>query len=96
MTGPIIEAANVSKIFGSGPARVQALNDVNLTLNGGKLTVLMGPSGGSTGSVSGATEPAGLYTQAGRTDGSVRSSKRSTACIRPTLPSEITSEIGRP
>jgi putative ABC transport system ATP-binding protein len=45
MTGPIIEAANVSKVFGSGPARVQALNDVNLTLNGGKLTVLMGPSG---------------------------------------------------
>ena len=45
MTGPIIEAANVSKIFGSGPARVQALKDVNLTLNGGELTVLMGPSG---------------------------------------------------
>jgi putative ABC transport system ATP-binding protein len=45
MTGPIIEAMNVSKIFGSGPARVQALTDVNLTLNGGKLTVLMGPSG---------------------------------------------------
>ena len=45
MTEPIIEAANVSKIFGSGPARVQALKDVNLTLNGGKLTVLMGPSG---------------------------------------------------
>jgi putative ABC transport system ATP-binding protein len=45
MTEPIIAAANVSKTFGSGPARVQALNDVNLTLNGGKLTVLMGPSG---------------------------------------------------
>ena len=45
MTGSIIEAANVSKILGSGPARVQALKDVNLTLNGGELTVLMGPSG---------------------------------------------------
>ena len=45
MTDPIIEAANVSKSFGSGPARVLALNDVNLTLDGGKLTVLMGPSG---------------------------------------------------
>jgi putative ABC transport system ATP-binding protein len=45
MTGPIIEAANVSRVFGRGPARVQALNDVNLTLNGGELTVLMGPSG---------------------------------------------------
>src|SRR5207344_1540037 len=45
MTGPVIEAANVSKSFGSGPARVQALKNVNLTLDGGKLTVLMGPSG---------------------------------------------------
>jgi putative ABC transport system ATP-binding protein len=45
MTGPIIEAANVSKSFGSGPVRVLALNDVNLTLDGGQLTVLMGPSG---------------------------------------------------
>jgi putative ABC transport system ATP-binding protein len=45
MNGPVIKAANVSKIFGSGPALVQALRDVNLTLNGGELTVLMGPSG---------------------------------------------------
>jgi putative ABC transport system ATP-binding protein len=45
MSGPVIEAANVSKIFGSGPALVQALKDVNLTLSGGELTVLMGPSG---------------------------------------------------
>ena len=45
MSGPIIEAANVSKLLGSGAARVQALKDVNLTLNGGELTVLMGPSG---------------------------------------------------
>jgi putative ABC transport system ATP-binding protein len=45
MTEPIIEAANVSKIFGTGPARVQALKDVGLTLSSGKLTILMGPSG---------------------------------------------------
>jgi len=45
MTGPVIQAANVSKILGSGPAQVQALKDVNLALNGGELTVLMGPSG---------------------------------------------------
>ena len=45
MTEPIIEAANVSKIFGTGPARVQALKDVSLTLRSGKLTILMGPSG---------------------------------------------------
>ncbi len=45
MTECVIEAANVGKSFGDGPARVQALKDVNLTLNGGELTVLMGPSG---------------------------------------------------
>jgi putative ABC transport system ATP-binding protein len=45
MTESVIEAANVSKSFGSGPARVQALRDIDLSLNGGELTVLMGPSG---------------------------------------------------
>ena len=40
MTGSIIEARNVSKVLGNGPARVQALKDVSLTLNGGELTVL--------------------------------------------------------
>jgi putative ABC transport system ATP-binding protein len=45
MTGPIIEAANLSKILGTGPGRVQALKDVSLTLSSGKLTILMGPSG---------------------------------------------------
>jgi putative ABC transport system ATP-binding protein len=45
MTEPVIEAANVSKSYGSGPARVQALKDLNLTLNGGELKVLIGPSG---------------------------------------------------
>jgi putative ABC transport system ATP-binding protein len=45
MTEPIIEAVNLSKILGAGPARVQALKDVSLTLSRGKLTILMGPSG---------------------------------------------------
>ncbi len=45
MTEPIIEATNVSKVLGSGPAKVQALKGVSITLKGGKLTVLMGPSG---------------------------------------------------
>ena len=45
MTSVIIEAENVSKRFGNGAASVQALKDVNLNLVGGKLTVLMGPSG---------------------------------------------------
>ncbi len=45
MTEPIIEATNVSKVLGSGPAKVQALKGVSITLKGGKLTVLIGPSG---------------------------------------------------
>ena len=45
MSNPIIEAANVSKTLGSGPAQVRALKDVSVSLYGGKLTVLMGPSG---------------------------------------------------
>jgi putative ABC transport system ATP-binding protein len=45
MTEPFIEAEHVSKIYGSGSTRVEALKDVNLALAGGELTVLMGPSG---------------------------------------------------
>jgi putative ABC transport system ATP-binding protein len=45
MTEPIIEAVNVSKVLGTGPARVQALKDVSLNLASGELTILMGPSG---------------------------------------------------
>jgi putative ABC transport system ATP-binding protein len=45
MTGPIIEACKVSKIFGRGPTRVEALKNVDLVLGGGELTVLIGPSG---------------------------------------------------
>jgi putative ABC transport system ATP-binding protein len=45
MTTPIIEAADLNMFYGDGPARVQALKDVNLTIRSGELTVLMGPSG---------------------------------------------------
>ena len=45
MTSSILEAVNVSKVLGTGPARVQALKNVSLTLKGGNLTVLIGPSG---------------------------------------------------
>jgi putative ABC transport system ATP-binding protein len=45
MTEPIIEAHNVSKTLGAGPAQVEALKRVDLALNGGELTVLMEPSG---------------------------------------------------
>jgi len=45
MTGPIIEARNLTKLFGRGHAQVRALRSVSLSLAGGKLTLLMGPSG---------------------------------------------------
>jgi putative ABC transport system ATP-binding protein len=45
MTSFLLEADHVSKVLGSGPARVCAVKNVSLALNGGNLTVLMGPSG---------------------------------------------------
>jgi putative ABC transport system ATP-binding protein len=40
-----MEALNVEKVLGTGPAQVRALKGVSLTLRGGELTLLMGPSG---------------------------------------------------
>jgi putative ABC transport system ATP-binding protein len=45
MTEPIVEAKNISKVLGSGAGEVRALKNIDLSLSGGKLTVLMGPSG---------------------------------------------------
>lgn len=45
MNNLILEAANISKTLGKGAGRVQALNDITLSLSGGELTMLMGPSG---------------------------------------------------
>ena len=42
---PIVEARGISKTLGTGAGQVQAVNSIELTLNGGELTVLMGPSG---------------------------------------------------
>ncbi len=45
MTEPVIEAADIVKIFGDGAGQMQALKGVSLALAGGQLTLLMGPSG---------------------------------------------------
>jgi len=42
---PAIEARNVSKVLGAGAGQVRALKNIDLSIAGGKLTVLMGPSG---------------------------------------------------
>lgn len=41
----IVEVANVSKHFGEGDARVDALKDVDLTVRAGDVVALLGPSG---------------------------------------------------
>jgi putative ABC transport system ATP-binding protein len=42
---PMLEVANVSKSYGEGPARVDALIDIDLTVYPGELVAIMGPSG---------------------------------------------------
>jgi putative ABC transport system ATP-binding protein len=42
---PVIEARKVSKVLGAGAGQVRALKNIDLSITGGKLTVLMGPSG---------------------------------------------------
>jgi putative ABC transport system ATP-binding protein len=41
----VLELRQVSKIYGSGPSEVQALSDVNLSVERGELVAVMGPSG---------------------------------------------------
>ncbi|UJZ88025.1 ABC transporter ATP-binding protein [Heyndrickxia coagulans] len=42
---PILEARNVSKVYGSGRTQVTALDNVSLQLNAGECVILMGTSG---------------------------------------------------
>jgi putative ABC transport system ATP-binding protein len=41
----MLELRQVSKVYGSGPAEVQALRKVDLSVAGGELVAVMGPSG---------------------------------------------------
>lgn len=41
----MLELRGVSKVYGSGPAEVQALQDVNLSVDRGEMVAVMGPSG---------------------------------------------------
>ncbi len=45
MSRTIIEFRSVSKTYGSGPARVDALLDVDLAVTSGEFVAIMGPSG---------------------------------------------------
>jgi putative ABC transport system ATP-binding protein len=44
-TGSVVDIAGLDHWFGEGPARKQALFDIDLKLDRGSFTVLMGPSG---------------------------------------------------
>lgn len=41
----LYEINNISKIYGSGAGATEALKNINLTIDEGKLTVILGPSG---------------------------------------------------
>ncbi len=45
MNNPIIKINNVAKIYDTGKVSVAALKEINLTVNSGELTAIIGPSG---------------------------------------------------
>ena len=45
MSEPVLDAVGIVKYLGRGAGQVQALKGVNLSLRGGELVLLMGPSG---------------------------------------------------
>jgi putative ABC transport system ATP-binding protein len=78
MTETVMEAVDVVKVLGRGPAQVQALRGVSLALAGGELTLLIGPSGsGKT------TLLSILGCMLSPTSGTVRVCGQSTAKMRP-------------
>ncbi len=42
---PVAQAFGLTKVYGDGPARVTALDDVSVEFDRGRLTAIMGPSG---------------------------------------------------
>jgi putative ABC transport system ATP-binding protein len=43
--GALVQACGVGKVYGSGPAAVAALEDVDIRIDAGQLVVVLGPSG---------------------------------------------------
>ena len=51
MSNTVLELREVSKVYGTGPARVNALSRVNLSVRGGEVVAVMGPSGSGKSSL---------------------------------------------
>ena len=51
MTTTVLELREVSKVYGTGPAQVNALRRVNLSVCRGELVAVMGPSGSGKSSL---------------------------------------------
>src|ERR1700684_2029422 len=51
VTTTLLELREVSKVYGTGPAQVTALRRVNLSVRGGELVAVMGPSGSGKSSL---------------------------------------------
>ncbi len=48
---PVLQASQVSKIYDEGPAKVQVLDDVNLTVRAGEMLAIVGASGSGKSSL---------------------------------------------
>ena len=51
MTTAMLELREISKVYGTGPAQVHALRRVSLSVRGGELVAIMGPSGSGKSSL---------------------------------------------
>jgi putative ABC transport system ATP-binding protein len=47
----LLEVRDVSKVYGSGPAEVQALQGIGLSVEAGSMVAVMGPSGSGKSSL---------------------------------------------
>src|ERR1700683_1773924 len=51
VTTTVLELLTASRVYGTGPAQVTALRRVNLSVRGGELVAVMGPSGSGKSSL---------------------------------------------
>jgi putative ABC transport system ATP-binding protein len=87
MTDTMIEATAIEKVLGEGAGQVNALKNINVSLVGGELTLLMGPSGSGK-----STLLSVLGCMLTPTSGNVRIRGRSTTGLDPEQLAEVRRE----